>query len=499
MTTAASNRRVHSRRFEDELLQWLGSGSGEILSVVDSKGDLSYVSRAAQRLLGWSPEELLGKPAASLYHPEDLELLGLGGESTDRRHAPRIRCLHRDGSWREVETQVRPIIPINQDDGVAVVVLTRHASREAEALQDLRRDNARLRRAARRTEVLLDQLPVGVLQLSSQGRIERVNSWTADFLGRPEEDLHGRVFPGLLAELSIGDLEPVDVEDSDPQTGPSLSSDGRSAVTTSHRRIAPFDDEDLETVAVVLVPAGAPVAGGNDLQQAKTEFLRTISHELRTPLTSILGFSDLLATRPSLTDSEELAAIQGSAEVLLEKVDDLLLLASLREGQVSMTPAGVDLIPIAKKVIDDHRVEADKKAVRLIIDMPPTMEVLGSAPFLSDIIRHLVRNAITFTRGGHVTLSVQPAVEYVRVAVADTGPGVGAFDEEWLFDDFTQADQSTSRRYGGMGIGLGLVKHLVELHRGVCGVENRDEGATFWFTVPRRPIAIGAGPRGADG
>ncbi|MGI8610463.1 MAG: PAS domain-containing sensor histidine kinase [Candidatus Dormibacteria bacterium] len=501
MTGDDPNRRGQSRRFEDELLRWHAAGSGEVLSVVDSSGDLSYVSRAAERLLGWSPEELLGKPATSLYHPDDLKRLGIGDVSLDRRRVPRIRCRHRDGSWLEVETQMRPLIP-NLNQGMAVVVLMRDVTRETRALQDLRTDNNRLRRRTRDTLGLLDNLPLGVLTFTLAGRVDRVNAYVTGMLGLTEEQLVGRTVFELVAEIKIHAVEPIDTPESGGQLLLTcLDEDGQTYQLKVNGRATGGADDDQDGVMVVVErthgadweqvtqgPAAEHLPVRAELQEAKREFLRTISHELRTPLTSILGFTDLIATgtAPPAARAEAEAIVHDNARALLDKIDDLLLLAALREGETSLTPVRVDIVPIVRALCDDLTQEAQRKSIRLIIDMPRQLEVMGSPHYLTTILRHLVRNAIRFSDGGHISIGGRPALEFARFAVEDGGPGIGEWDQEWLFEEFTQIDQSMSRRHDGMGIGLSLVRLLVEAHRGVCGAENRDQGGTmFWFTLPR--------------
>jgi len=224
--------------------------------------------------------------------------------------------------------------------------------------------------------------------------------------------------------------------------------------------------------------------------RAKDEFLATLSHELRTPLTAILGWCQLL-TRGKRTEAEiarGLERIESSAQAQTRLISDLLDVSRIVSGKLRLEVQPLDLEPVIEAAIEAIRPAAEAKTimVRSRIDPSPVV-VAGDANRLQQVFWNLLSNAVKFTpKGGRIDIELAPGGGQAMVRVSDDGCGIRPQDLACIFDRFRQVDSSTTRRSGGLGLGLAIVRHLVELHGGTVRAESDGEnhGATFRVALP---------------
>ncbi len=221
--------------------------------------------------------------------------------------------------------------------------------------------------------------------------------------------------------------------------------------------------------------------------RVKDEFLATLSHEIRTPLNAVLGWTRILKSRefdvPTVRRAIEVIDRNASAQLTL--ISDMLDMARISAGKVRLDMSDVDIASVALAAIDVVRPAADAKGVTLITDMARRVpSVSADQDRLLQIIWNLLSNAVKFTeRGGTVTLSLAAQNHHVRLAVSDTGQGIAPEFLPQVFERFKQADASSARRHGGLGLGLALVRELVELHGGSVHVKSDGLGLGSTFTV----------------
>src|SRR5206468_663672 len=213
----------------------------------------------------------------------------------------------------------------------------------------------------------------------------------------------------------------------------------------------------------------------------KDQFLATLSHELRTPLTSILGYARMLrdGTLPAAAAGRALDVIERNARAQVQLFNDLLDVSSVMLGELRLEPHAVLLPAVVEAEVEAARDEAERSRLTLeyevIESVPP---VTGDAGRLQQIVRKLLSNAIKFTPpGGRVRVRVDRADDEARLVVSDTGVGIAPAFLPHVFDRFRQADSSMTRVYGGVGLGLTLVRDLVELHGGRVTAESAGDGA----------------------
>ncbi|MGI9659696.1 MAG: sensor histidine kinase, partial [Gaiellaceae bacterium] len=225
------------------------------------------------------------------------------------------------------------------------------------------------------------------------------------------------------------------------------------------------------------------------LDQAKDEFVALVSHELRTPLTSIIGYLEIgfpdTEALPE-TQQEALDVVGRNADRLLRLVNDLLFIAQLDAGRLSIQPGTVDLAEIVTESIEGQRARASAKSVALLADASGAARVNGDAERLAQLVDNLIANAIKFTPGGGaVTVRLRNHIDDVVFEVRDTGIGIPADEQGRLFDRFFRATSATRRNIPGTGLGLAIVRAIVDAHSGTVEVKS-DEGvgSTFRVTLP---------------
>jgi len=228
--------------------------------------------------------------------------------------------------------------------------------------------------------------------------------------------------------------------------------------------------------------------------RAKDEFLAVLSHELRTPLTPILSWSTLIRERPldAVAREQGLRAIERNAKLQARVIDDLLDVSRVITGKLRLNLRPVAVDPVVHAAIGSLRPAADAKGVHLeaVLDADPAM-VSGDPERLQQVAWNLVSNAIKFTsRGGRVEVRLGQDGEHVRLIVADDGAGIDPAMLPRLFDRFWQADSSITRAHGGLGLGLAVVRHLVELHGGSVHAHSEGEGRGATFTVTLPALAV---------
>jgi len=233
-------------------------------------------------------------------------------------------------------------------------------------------------------------------------------------------------------------------------------------------------------------------AAAETANRLKDDFLATVSHELRTPLNAILGWTNLLTSgRLNAEDTARaLQTVQRNAKNQAEIIEDLLDVSRILSGKLNLQMKSVNPLELVKTAVESLKPTADAKRIRLIQTIENGVApISGDAGRLQQIIWNLLSNAVKFTPdGGEIEIKIRRGGDNLEIVVRDTGSGIKPEFLPLVFDRFLQADGSTTRAHGGLGLGLAIVRHLVELHNGTVLAESEGEGRGATFTL-RFPLA----------
>jgi PAS domain S-box-containing protein len=241
-----------------------------------------------------------------------------------------------------------------------------------------------------------------------------------------------------------------------------------------------------------------------EANRMKDEFLALVSHELRSPLNAMLGYAALL--RYGGLDAQKVKhaanVIERSGKAQAQLIDDLLDTARIISGKLRLAVGPVDLVSVIEEAIQTIHPAAAAKGISLNANLPPAIgQITGDPARLQQVVWNLLSNAVKFTpQGGRIEARLERVDPHIRISVSDTGKGISPDFLPYVFDRFRQSDVSSARRYGGLGLGLALVKYLVELHGGTVEAASAGEGqgATFNVTLPVRAVVTPIGEdRGA--
>ncbi len=507
----------------------------------DDLGTPSYVSPQIESLLGYAPEEWLGNADLWLdcIHPDDRPDVLTELQRSRERGEP-FRCEYRarsrDGRTVWLRDHALPVFDQTgkraywqgmlidaTDRRLADAALHRHASRLAAVIDaQIEVASATLDPAAimeivvARAQALVDADGATIALLDGGDLVTRATSGAAIVYAGQRRSPAGTL-AGISIEVGRALVSNDILADPRVDAAAAARSDSRStvAVPLNHRgqivgvlqtlatRPGAFTDGDVQALQLIAGLIGGALANAeafaamNDARAAaeaasrlKSEFLSTMSHELRTPMNAIIGYAHLLleGMAGDLTEAQaaDVRHIAEGADRLLALIDDVLDLSRIEAGRVELALEQVPVPAVVEPVLASVAPQAAAKGLDLQVDIPADVPPVLADPLrLRQVLLNVVGNAVKFTPSGHVRISARAVGSDVEIAVADTGIGIAPEALTHVFEEFRQADSSTTRRFGGTGLGLTIVRRLLDLHGGAIAVQSTPgAGSTFTIRLP---------------
>ena len=476
-----------------------GDAAARLAAIVDASDDaivtetldgiITSWNHAAERMYGWPASAALGRHVTLIIPPErygeeaDVLARVRAGEVVDHFETVRVT---KDGHLVDISLTVAPV-----KDSTGRIV---GASKIARDITERRRfDETRARLAAivdSSEDVIVSKTLNGVIT-SWNPAAERMFGWTAaEAIGQPitlivpeerraEED-------EVIARIRRGER----VEHFDTVRIVGASKIARDI--TEPRRI----EEERRQLLSRERGAREEAERAN---RAKDEFLAVVSHELRTPLNGVFGWARMLqsADVDEPTRQRGLAAIVRGAAAQVRLIEDLLDVSRVVTGNLRLDLRRVELRNVIEAALETVRPEAAAKHIEIVEELDPSATVMGAADRLQQVLWNLLMNAVKFTpRRGRARVGLRRGETAAEITVTDSGEGIGPDVLPYIFDRFRQEDSSSTRAHAGLGLGLALVRHIVELHGGSVTAESpgKGRGATFVVRLPLAPPARGDGP-----
>ncbi|MEH2420678.1 MAG: response regulator [Nostoc sp.] len=391
-----------------------------------------------------------------------------------------------------------------------LVPSVQRALREAKERRERKRAEESLQKSEARYRRIVDTSYEGIWMIDSQSRTEFVNQRLSEMLGYTAEEMLGR---SIFDFMDQGDgivtqkkLEWLKREGSDLKEGRLRCKDGSYIWTLiSARAIFGEQNEFLGAIAMLtditdrkrteserdrlLQLEQVARAEAEATNRIKDEFLAVLSHELRSPLNPILGWAKLLQSRKfdEVALQKALSTIERNAKLQAQLIEDLLDVSRILQGKLNLNMMPVDLASTIEAAMDTVRLAAEAKTIQMQTMLEPMGKVLGDSARLQQVLWNLLSNAVKFTAPeGKVNVRLECIDAQAQITVSDTGKGINPDFLPHVFDYFRQGDSTTTRKFGGLGLGLAIARNLIEMHGGTVSAESlgEDKGAIFTVRFP---------------
>ncbi|MEW6696124.1 MAG: response regulator [Bacillota bacterium] len=479
------------------------NSSIECVTIFDESAQLIYANFAALELFGRSQPEILGQGIEEVYQ---------GGEKV-------LMSLIRGDSWRGELTQNNSILyihanPIRLPGGKIIGFFVAARDITSHKLTQIKLQQAReeTEREAAKLRAIVSVMNASIALADAEDVITEVNEQCSLLTGRSRKELIGK----KLWELHTGEVleklrQLVDIYRTHPN----------HPRTTITRQISNMDvimsiqpvyrDDIYDGILLMVVDVTEVAEAKRQAEQArltaelaskaKSEFLANMSHEIRTPMNGILGFAEVLQQQELTTQqSESVKVIQQCGEQLMDLINDILDLSKIESGKLVLEETNFSLRSLIHEAVNMVEPRLAERNVEIKIDIEQDLHdyLKGDPTRIRQVLANLLSNAAKFTHQGYVEVAVrrepveqQDGTIKLKFTVADTGIGIPKEKFDLIFQAFTQADGSTTRKYGGTGLGLTISKNLVQLMGGEIIVESEmGRGSKFFFSIP---VAIVAG------
>ena len=505
-------------RDSEENFRTLADNISQFAWTADANGWTYWYNCRWFEYTGTTLEEMQGWGWQQVHHPEHVERVVEHIQhcfATGEQWEDTFPLRGKDGTYRWFLSRA---IPIRDEQGRILrwfgtnTDITARQQVEAE----LRQKNAIL-------DVVNESAPTPIFVKDRQGRIIYANPATLEVLGKSADEAIGArdcdLYPNSEDAARVMENDRRIMESGQTQ----VVEESPDGIRTFLGMKAPYRNEAGEVIGVIgisndisdrvqlerdrerlLQQEQAAREAAEQANRIKDEFLAVLSHELRSPLNPILGWSKLLQNGKldAAKTKQALSTIERNAKLQSELIEDLLDVSRILQGKLSLNVDSVNLVTTIRAALETVRLAAEAKQISLALDLEEaSAPIWGDAARLQQVVWNLLSNAVKFTpNGGRVTVELRQKDRLAQIRVRDTGKGINPEFLPHVFEYFRQEDGSTTRKFGGLGLGLAIVRQIVELHGGRVWVESAGEnqGATFTVELPLSHAASPAALAAAD-
>ena len=499
-------------REQESLFGIMADGCPALMWVSDADGRIEFINRAYREFIGVSLDEMKGLDWVKFLHPDDAQQYLNACDRALKERAPlrsETRLRNPEGGWRWVATYAEPRFSPS-GEFLGYVGISPDITERKQAEQALRSSEEMFRQLAENIREVFWIMP------PEEDEVPYVSPAFEQVWGRSRESLYKDPF-SWVESIHPDDRERARLLLTRQVQGEPVLREYRIRTPEGlekwiRDRAFPVRDQSDKVIRIVgiaeeiteqkryeteLIQAREAADVAN---QAKSEFLANMSHEIRTPMNGIIGMTELaLDTALESTQREYLNAVKYSADALMRVINDILDFSKIEAGKLDLDPVEFSLRDCIGHAMKTLSVQAHEKDLELACSVPPGLVdvMVGDSVRLQQVVLNLLGNAIKFTDRGEVVLSVRLEASEVdsitlHFAITDTGIGIPAEKQKVIFEPFTQADTSTTRKYGGTGLGLAITLRLIEMMGGRIWVESEPgKGSTFHFTAHFGKAAAG--------
>ncbi|MCC5600259.1 hybrid sensor histidine kinase/response regulator [Nostoc favosum] len=485
------------------ILNAILTASVDHIYIFNHRGCYQFVSHDGATVLGLKPQDLVGKTLQEVDLPADLvEQVDNQRQAVMKTGQPiKDECKYVTADGVHYYEYILSPLRNSHQNIEGVITVSRDITEHKRAEKSLRESEARFRR-------LFESNLIGVAFWNVDGFIVDANDAFLQLAGYTRDD-------ATLGRINWRELTPIEYKDLDDRALLEVQTTGVSRIYEKEylqrngKRVpivlgmALLNNSKNNGVAFVLdITARKSVEKECDrlleremkarkeaeiANTLKDEFLAVLSHELRTPLNSVLGWSKLLRTRnfDEKTTKHALETIERNAKLQTQLIEDLLDVSRILQGKLNLNICPVNLVMVVEAALETVQLAAQAKSIQIQTIFDPTLgQVMGDPNRLGQVVWNLLSNAVKFTpAGGQVEIRLMEVGNQAQIKVSDTGKGISPEFLPYVFDYFRQADSTITRAFGGLGLGLAIVRKVIEMHGGRVQAESPGEGWGSTFTV----------------
>ncbi|MCC6759009.1 MAG: PAS domain S-box protein, partial [Candidatus Omnitrophica bacterium] len=494
-----------------EIFQTVFNNSAVAILVADQDGKITAWNPFVEDMLGMAKIDLFNKDISDLYPPSEWARVISGQASTKDRGVVtdvETQIYKKDGALLDVAVSVS-VIRDSAKNVTGSIAIVRDMTQQKLAERKIRESESKIR-------IILDHSAAAISLTDEQERIISWNRYAEQMLGKTKEELYLQHISTLYPDEEWQKIRAEGIRKAGSRhhfETRVLKKDGTLLdVDLSVNVLKDSNDNVIGSVGIMQditeqkrvqqMLLKAKIAA-EEASSAKSLFLANMSHEVRTPMNTILGLVDLtLDTQLTPEQRDNITTIKNAGDILLSLLNDILDLSRVEAGKIQLENIELSLANIIQSVCKGLDVLARNKKIELVHDVDPAIPatLIGDPVRIRQILVNLINNAIKFTFQGQIVTGVKlvqavDGIYELQFSVKDQGVGIPKDKLETIFEAFTQADASTTRRFGGTGLGLAISKRLVEMMGGRIWVESEEfQGSTFIFTAKFRagekPVAV---------